>query len=94
MAFHKGKNVPNEVLEKAKFAPTIAYWSCLGGVEVKFMEEDDDYETCLIGMIGTFAGTPRPFQRKIQYTPTAKSRAYIVIGGTHLYLDECIRTQL
>lgn len=94
MAFHKGMNVSREVLDRAKSAPTIGYWSCMGGVEVKFIEDGDDYETYVTGLIGTFAGTPKPFQRKVQYTLTAESRAYINLNGTHLFLDECIRNPL
>ena len=95
MAFHRGKNVPNELLERVKTAPTIGYWSCMGGVEVKFIEDNpDDLETYVSGMIGTFAGGPKPFQRKVLYTTTAESRAYITLNGTHLYLDECIRNPL
>lgn len=95
MAFNKGNHVSNEVLKRVKFAPTIGYRSCLGGVEVKFIEENpDDLELYVTGMIGIFAGTPTPFRRKVHYTTANDSRAFITIARTRLFLDECIRNPL
>lgn len=91
--FTSGYSLTKE--EKARIAasPTIGYWSTQGGVEVKFIE-DRDYDTCVFGLVGTFAGTPKPFKRNIQYTTQHNSREYIEINRERLYMDECIRNEV
>lgn len=93
MAYPKKKPVGEEAA-RVKNAPTIGYWSCLGGVEVKFIEDDDDLNPTVTGLIGTFAGKPDVFQRRIQAEMKKDGREFITICGTHLYLDECIRNPL
>lgn len=93
MAFRNMKANEAEIA-RIKEARTIGYWSCMGGVEVKFVEDGPDYTTYIKGVMGTFAGTPKVFQRAVQYTNNAEPREYIVINHTRLYLDECIRTDI
>ena len=78
--------------EKAKIEamPTIGYWSALGGVEVKSIENGiEDYVVCVAN---AWYGKHTVHRLRIKYTHSKDSRAYIVLDGYKPYLDECLRS--
>lgn len=71
---------------------TVAYWSELGGVEVKEIRYDkwEGEEYALI-VAGTFAGKRSYHKVKIQYM---KNDWFILLFGKRLHGKDCIRTNL
>ena len=72
--------------------PTVAYWSAVGGVEVKKIEHGiEDYVVCVSNAWTKHSSVHR---LRVRYTQSKikDPRPYIMIHGYMLYLDECIRT--
>lgn len=66
---------------------TIGYWSTLSGVEVKKIHYGtEDYCICVSG---AWCSQKSIHQVKIHYET---ERAYIIVRGTRLHFNECIRT--
>ena len=72
----------NEILT----APTIAYCSCLGGVDIKKLDLETGYCYCVSGAWGSHKS---PHIVKIRYT--SKGDPYIVVDGRRVPFSECIR---
>lgn len=71
-------------------AKTVAYWSDMGGIEVKFIEYGiDDYLVCVAN---AWNGHKTYHKLRIHTTHAKDSRTYVVLAGHKLYLDECVRT--
>lgn len=70
--------------------PTIAYWSTLGGVEVKDVEFGD--ENYIEVVAGTFACQRTAHRLKVYYSVT--KGPYVKLFGTRLYTRECIRNNI
>lgn len=68
--------------------PTIGYWSALGGVEVKQIDDTVDgiFVYCESG-----AWTGNRKQHKLKVRQERKGREYVQISSYKLYLDECLR---
>lgn len=73
-------------------APVIGYWSCLGGVEVRFIDYTPDGIMCYV-KANAWCGKPTYHIRKVseQYTNDGRHRDNIKIYNQRLYLDECLR---
>lgn len=71
--------------------PIIGYWSCLGGVEVRHIEDSID-GTRLYVKANAWHGKPSYHILKVlsRFTQTDTVN-YISLFGYHLRLDECIR---
>lgn len=66
--------------------PTVGYWSCLGGVEVKEIQYGiEDY---IVYISNAWNGSRSYHRVKINYDG---KRFYITLHGQRLYLDECLR---
>ena len=71
--------------------PIIGYWSCLGGVEVRHIEDTID-GTKLYIKANAWHGKPSYHILKVLHRFTQKDTVdYISLFGYHLRLDECIR---
>ena len=70
---------------------SVAYYSGLGGVEIKGIEYGiDDYVYCVSGCFGGTAA--RRFHRcKIYYPANGKDSAFFRVHGHKIPFDECIR---
>ena len=77
-----------EVLKRISAMPTQAYWSTMGGVEVKSVEYDtDDYIVCISN---AWWGSDKAVHRlKVMFSPSG--REYVKLNGVRLYLDDCVR---
>lgn len=65
---------------------SVGYWSAFGGVEVKKIEYGiEDYCICVSGC---WCGKPSTHNLKIRSTNKGN---YILLNGTRLYFDDCIR---
>lgn len=66
--------------------PTIGYWSCFGGVEVKYMKHSiNDYCFCISG---SFTSHKKPHRVKIYQR---NDSPYIILYGVRLKFNECLR---
>ena len=70
---------------------SVAYYSGLGGVEIKCIEYGiDDYVYCVSGCFGGTA--VRRFHRcKIYYPANVKDSAFFRVHGYKIPLNECIK---
>lgn len=66
---------------------SVAYWSGIGGVEIKGIEYGiDDFIYCVSN---AWYGVKSFHRVKIQSTMTGRS--FIMVHGYRIYLDECLR---
>jgi hypothetical protein len=66
---------------------STAYYSGLGGLEIKGMEYGiDDYIICVAG-----AWCSKKSYHRVKVSYTAAGRAFIRVHGQRVPLDECIR---
>lgn len=71
-------------------ASSIAYCSCLGGLEIKAILHGIDTE--IICMSGAWGSAANKQMHRVKVNYTASGRAFIRINKSRVYLDECIRT--
>ena len=70
-------------------AKSIAYYSGLGGLEIKGIEYGiNDYIMCVSG-----AWCSKKQAHKVKINYTAAGKAFIRIHGNRIPLDECIRME-
>lgn len=73
-------------------SPIIGYWSCLGGVEVRFIDYTADGIMFYV-KANAWNGKPSYHIRKVkeQWENGDRHKDHIVIYNQRLYLDECLR---
>lgn len=67
--------------------PSIAYASCLGGVEIKGIEPGIDEHVYAV----SGAWCSQKSYHRVRVHNTASGRTFFQIHGCRIYFDECIR---